>query len=478
MLHRHSLNGSRARSGGVLAGQPRSLAVCSRLIQSSMPALAACVMLVASLLPWLTDPLEENYPAWRLPIAMGWQFPAALGVIFNYGLLCLCCAIYIWFRLVRRGSSCLVEAREADGRGGGARVLNTAALLCLAPFALFLLQYLCLDIQGINRLAQHQVQALLISRHFGYNAAPLRIPVNPFMIDSSTIQGRLMLIVQQASPGLLLPCLSACLLLYCKRYARVQPRRAAPSKEGKRRWLFAVGAAFLLVLLGRAPASMFCEHQARDLLSAGSYQAALGWLDAALFLNPSLNQVSYYHIERGQAVYFLHAGEQSDDSRAYLAFAYRKQEDNLSAYQELLAVWQAHPSTPWVVDELSTTLEKLAEFAHPLNGPPVLRPINDDSALPWLQLLVQVDPSSTYARYVIGRIQYDLHNYSMCMAQMTRVIQLSSNTDIQSSAYTYLALSEAGQGNYSEERTLLFEAIELDPSYRNNTAREELSGLH
>jgi hypothetical protein len=61
---------------------------------------------------------------------------------------------------------------------------------------------------------------------------------------------------------------------------------------------------------------------------------------------------------------------------------------------------------------------------------------------------------------------------------MIAVTQISSNADIQSSAYTYMALSDAGQGNVVEERMLLFKAVELDPNYHNNTAREELSGLH
>ena len=61
---------------------------------------------------------------------------------------------------------------------------------------------------------------------------------------------------------------------------------------------------------------------------------------------------------------------------------------------------------------------------------------------------------------------------------MTKVIQLSRNADIQSSAYTYIGLSIAGQGNVVDARKFLFQATKLDPAYHNNTAREELSGLH
>jgi lipoprotein NlpI len=61
---------------------------------------------------------------------------------------------------------------------------------------------------------------------------------------------------------------------------------------------------------------------------------------------------------------------------------------------------------------------------------------------------------------------------------MQKVIALSQNKDIQSTAYTYLGLSEAGQGDYSASRTFFMKAVQFDPNYRNNTAREELSGLH
>ena len=61
---------------------------------------------------------------------------------------------------------------------------------------------------------------------------------------------------------------------------------------------------------------------------------------------------------------------------------------------------------------------------------------------------------------------------------MNAVIRLSGNANLQSSAYTYLALSAGGQGKYSDERDLLFKAVALDPDYHNNTAREALSGLH
>ena len=103
--------------------------------------------------------------------------------------------------------------------------------------------------------------------------------------------------------------------------------------------------------------------------------------------------------------------------------------------------------------------------------------MNDNTSLPWVQLLTQVDDSNVYGHYLTGRIDYGFHNFNACIPQMAAMLRISSDTNQQSSAYTYMGLSEIGLGNEAEGRELLFKAVELDPSYRNNTAREELSGL-
>src|SRR5690348_13439369 len=59
--------------------------------QSIAPALAGVVMLVASMLPWLIDPLGTSYSAWAIAIDVGWQFHTA---IISYGLLCTGVALY------------------------------------------------------------------------------------------------------------------------------------------------------------------------------------------------------------------------------------------------------------------------------------------------------------------------------------------------------------------------------------------------
>jgi hypothetical protein len=61
---------------------------------------------------------------------------------------------------------------------------------------------------------------------------------------------------------------------------------------------------------------------------------------------------------------------------------------------------------------------------------------------------------------------------------MDKVIQLSHSEDIQSNAYSYIGLSVAQKGDIAQARTILLYATKLDPNFHNDTAREELSGLH
>jgi tetratricopeptide (TPR) repeat protein len=284
------------------------------------------------------------------------------------------------------------------------------------------------------------------------------------------------LLLDQVGCGSFLPLASALILLISRRHFQ-QPLQTGLARK-QRMVMWGSGCILvLLVLLGRTPAAVVCNYQAQRLLAQGDYAKALNWLDRAEKLNPSLSQLSSYHIERGHAWYFLHPGQPTTDSQVYLAAFYRQQNDFLSSYQELLAARQRAPGTQWVLDEFAVTLERLAEMPHPLNGAPRLRVNREESSLTWLYQLSQADPPNVYAHYMIGRIQYDLRDYNQCEVQMRAVLSVNQEMGIASSAYTYLALSSFEQGDLTGGRQYLLNAEALDPSYRNNTAREERSGL-
>lgn len=428
-----------------------------------VPALAGALMIIASVLPWLIDPLGQVSTAWNISIDAGWQVRSA---VVSYGLLCCCCGLAIWLGAYVH--------KEPDGtwhicwKDALPRRLSA---LCLLPVIMFFLQYLCIDVIGIDQLGQHEVQARLVVQHFGYSTPAQRIPMNPLFLDNSTIWTHLQLLINLVSIGIVLPCASFCLLLSCKRTVSLRRSRTW------RKPLLALIAVLLGVLYARPFIALACDYEAKGLLAAGNYASALQWLERARRFNPALDTVAYYHIERGQALYFLNVNQQSGDSQVYLAFTYRGQRGYLDAYQQMLGLWQAQRTTPWVVDQMSQTLQRLTENMRPLGGVSSTRVKRDSAALVWVQLLKQVDATNVYGCYMLGRIQYELSNFATAKAEMAQVISLSGNRTIQSSAYTYMALSDAGLGNYVEERTLLFKAVELDVNYSNNTARENLSGL-
>lgn len=434
-----------------------------------IPAAAGCIVLFGSFLPWIVDPLEGSFSAWKLPVDIGWQFRVN---VFSYGFLCLCCAALANFTAFIN----LKPSRRTRYFTPGYASLG---VLCMVPFFLFALQYLFADVYGVDVLGQHMIQKLLVSNHFGYSIAPQLIPLSPFTLTTATLFGRFQLLVDVVTLGPFTSLASGLILIGFRRFLTA-PNLTKVKKRHSLGWylLMPFACLALLAVPGRAPAATTFNYLAKSSLAAGDATTALKLLDAAHLLNSALDQVPYYHVERGQANYTLNPNDLSDDSRAYLAFVYHVEGDELDADQELFALWHAHPTAAWVVDELSITLETQAEFIQQPNAPPIVRADNDIAAMTWLQILAQADASNVYAQYLIGRLQYYLHSYGTCIGHMAKVIQLSRNADIQSSAYTYMGLSVAEQGDIVGERNFLFEAEKLDPDYNNNTAREELSGLH
>jgi tetratricopeptide (TPR) repeat protein len=428
-------------------------------------------MLGASVLPWLKDSAGTGYTAWNVAVDIGWQFSNSL---FSYGLLCVCWAIFAFFITYRQWQAHKDIHMVLPWY---VRSFTTLGMCCLAPLLLFIWQYLFVDVHEVDVLAQHDVQILLIRLHLGYSVPGQVLPVSPFAVSNATFLGRLEIVLNHLSVGLLGVGASALVAIGSQRFFR------STKKHINVREVIGliVGVLLLIIIFGRAPGALVCEYQAKQELAEGDYSEALQWLDAARTMNPQLEEVPYYHRELGQAWTALYPGEQSPDSYVYLAYIDRSQQNYLGAYHELLSIWQKpQERVPgWVVDEMSITLEQLAEAPQLHSILSTQRTLEVDlTALPWLQILSQIDNTNVYSAYVAGRIYYVQRSYDDCQAQMRNVIHQSKNAYVLSSAYTYLALSMDRQGNASAARQMLFEALQLDPYYHNNTAREELSGLH
>ncbi len=440
------------------------------------PAVAGWLILSASFVPWLADPLYGPRSPWSVEITLAW--PLSLPVL-SLGQLCLAGWLLSCLHLA------LLWHFSSNSRGKGVWLLYRGLrLLCALPLMLFLLEYLSGGTAQMDVLMQHKIEAVLIQRHLGYNLARDWLPVTtPFALDSSSFIWRLQLLVDQLRPGVILPLLSLAVLSVRRAERDVCGMESLSASVG---WLARLGryplsVACLLVVMGTSPILLCCEMEAGQAFAAGGYTAGLGWLDLARWLYPDLERTVLYHDQYGQALYALQSGARSDDSHFYLARRYRLHRAYLPATRELLPLWRAHPHAPWLTQELSADLEGLIETAWlsgPLSIAIVPRVERSGEMLSWLQILAEIEPGEVYAPYMLARAQYGLQNYSACIAQMEVVLQLSPTSDIRSSAYTYIGLAQIGLGHTSQGREALLMAVVLDPDYRNNTAREALSGLH
>jgi hypothetical protein len=474
------------------------------LYRVMVPALTGIFMVVAGYLPWVAEPLQNSVIAWQIPVDIGWQIRSGF---LNYGLLCVLCAIYP-FVIAYRAWRCAVSPTTYSVSLSGSRFCIVAAWLCCVPVGLWVWQYLFVDLGSSAQLTHQEMQYLLIGLHLDYAVVSPLIPIaNPLVLDPLSLSTRFTLLVDQLGIGPFLLLFSAALLVAVHKLFTNFSARADVSNTvaiataetdlshpmlrmtngatdplnwpwRQDRWVIAFVIVLLLVVFGRAPFALACNYQAQHALYAGDYTGAERWFGYASELNPALELLFSYHNARGQAWYFLHPNQDNIDSRAYLASAYLEQKDYLAAYQELQRAWRSGEHTPWLVDEMSMTLMQLATVSLPQTTASSLqRSAGDSAALAWFNQLLYVEPGNVFGQYMVGRIQYDLHNYSQCETAMRHVITLSQSTNVLSSAYTYLALSSDGQGDYVDARTFLLRAVSLDPKYRNNTAREELSGL-
>jgi tetratricopeptide (TPR) repeat protein len=444
-----------------------------------VPALAGLLMLCAGFLPWLDYPLGDTFTGWQLSVDIGWQLHHHL---FNYGLLCIVCALPAFAvaskHWRRTNQTETTFEREEWGKPG----TYLACLCCLLPIALFLFQYVCVDIKSMSSLARQEIQMLSVTNLYDYRIPSQLVQLRPFEIDDSTFVERAVLLINQLAPGLIVPCVSAWLLLCCQIFS--SPTSSAhfltpTTRSHLRLSLILLSILAGVVLLSRPTGAMFCDYQARHALAVGDYTTATTWLDRAQALNPAFEQAPYYHIQRGQAEYFLHPTNLTTNGRIYLISVYLEQGNYLGAYQEIRTIRNLQPALPsWEADALNTALIRLAETTRTRNDRRSERSNLDAAILPWTQSMIQIDPSNVYAHYLAGRVYYDLHDFNQSTVQMTTILHLTHNMDLQSSAYTYIALSQLQQGKTANARKLLLKAVELDPEYSNNTAREELSGLH
>ncbi|GCF07389.1 hypothetical protein KDI_09530 [Dictyobacter arantiisoli] len=440
-------------------------------------------MLIASILPWFNDPGGTKLTAWQLPVDLGWQLRFGF---LNYGLLCTCCTLTIFtiswqaWQIFHAQQSADPTQLLATAHIDMKQRYRQAYLLCLLPSALFLFQFLVADMGMMAEVARNQIQLELARSHFGYATMPEFMPILPFTLHPLHLSDRIAILFDQIGLGFFMPLFSLLALWLTRAFwsHSTQQTGWVQPPLSRQHHLLTYGLALLgILILGRPSLALLSHYQAVHALDAGNYSKALQWLDQARLLNPTLDALPDYHSERGQAQYFLHPQHPGIESETYLGAYYLTQNDIYTSYQTLQNAWHAYPHTPWLRDELSIALAQLAEMNKPLNGPSQARLVNDEPALPWLDELINIDSSNVYAQFTTGRILCELHAYGSCEAHMRVVLNLQQSPELRSAAYTYIAISRFGLGDTINAREYLYKAQDFDPSYRNNTARQYMSGM-
>ncbi len=256
-----------------------------------------------------------------------------------------------------------------------------------------------------------------------------------------------------------------------------------------RGWLIAAAVVVGLLIFGRAPAGLYAKSLGLAALNQGYYQTALNDFNVAATLNPTLTDLPEFDEERGQALYML-GDKNTLDAGLYLAAQYTiiyAPNQAWGVERELLRLYPTNQPLIYVTDRtLATLIERNTQVAitptdneqEALNPQVAISVATVDNALPWLDRLLLVQPGNVYALYMHGRVLYSARSYESAGSDFFALAHESHDANMQSAAYTYIALCYAGLNNFSAERSYLQLAVGLDHDYNNTTARTTASGLH
>jgi len=95
-----------------------------------------------------------------------------------------------------------------------------------------------------------------------------------------------------------------------------------------------------------------------------------------------------------------------------------------------------------------------------------------------LALPAALTQNSVPATYTLGRLYYSGGDDQQSIRWFTRTLAISSDGDVRSSCFTYLALSEMRLGAQDQSRSYLEMALRADPLHNNATAEALAAGLY
>jgi tetratricopeptide (TPR) repeat protein len=241
------------------------------------------------------------------------------------------------------------------------------------------------------------------------------------------------------------------------------PELAGRGRAGWRHRLPLVAALLVVAglgaLVGRGVAAVTLSERGAGLARAGDYRVASSLLTTAGRLDPSLARDEAYELAVGQA---LLASGRHGDALALLADAELRGEtgDAPGQVAELTDAVRRAPGDPVLVEQLRQATWRLALVG---DDP---RPIRT------------LGPRTTADEYTEGRVLYDRSAYADALTCFQRVLTLTGQPDVRSSAYTYIALSEAKLGRAGPARRDMVAAVLADTGTNNVQARSLALGLY
>lgn len=404
-----------------------------------VPAAGLLLGLLGLNFPWLGIALETERHAVDLPVVFAGMPESRL---ISYGSLTAIALVVAATLLVR-----------AHGRGTAA--LGVCGLVMLLLPILFVVQTSITDFQLIQHVYQQNAEMRSITSQLGYSI-PRSGPTSVLLYP---ISGPTRAIATDLRPGWLLSLIAGALLLT----TGLRPLGAGLVGDRRLRWGTLAVAVLLAILIGRGVLANSVAASAERASEAGEYSSATQLFDYAQRLNPLLQYSANFEQGLGRALGA--SGEQQAPLALYAtAKALGTQGDTVDQLADLQQAAAGAPNNPVIVEELISQARKAAL----LNG-----------NLGLMEAIVsQPYGDLPAAHYALGRLLYQQSDFANAITQLVRTLQLTSDPNVRSSAYTYISLCETALGEDQQARQDLLTAIRLDTEYNNSLARTLATGLY
>jgi hypothetical protein len=401
-------------------------------------SLVGLLLLILGLwLPWFAVPLQVDPTAWSLPVVLAgtpsipWiSYGAVLAACLGLGLLAL---------------------MRSQGRPGAGTGAVGAGVLVVS--LVFLVATRTADWPLLQRLEDQTAQQTAIFGQFGY-AVPGQQPTLMLLVP---VTGTWALVGGALRLGWFSTAIGGLVL-----FGSGASSLAGWVRQTRRRGKLLPALALLLVVgvLGRGAVASYLAGRGAAASQAGDYRMASASLSIARQLNPLLTSSSAYDLALGQVLRADAGGRSQPLALLADADARGAGGDIPGQVTELRQALARDPANPILLQQLDQASQVLG--------------LNDQ------------DPGSLQAlgdptladEYTEGRVFYTMGDYPAALTCLQRVLTMTRDDNVTSSAFTYMALSEIKLGQPDQARRDLLRAVSVDTRYNNTLARSLVAGLY